>query len=290
MIKTYSVVLAFILALSAYGQDAKRYYELALEKAETGMLEDAIQLFDKSIELKGDVYIAWYNRGMAKQMLGRYEEALIDYDKTLKLYPDYKKAYLNRATTKKHLTDYTGALNDYTYAIQLDKNFNDAYFNRGLLYELLSMKDSACNDFYKAMELRVRAAKAKVEKCNDSSNTNIVIHPILRLTIISDNDKYGFTSENPVKVGTGPNGGPANQIAYLDLLRDQQGKPIKYQRIKSCCDYESENGFFGIAKLDQYQIIYLNDKGEQKTAFIYLSFYDFEEPKILFGFKTLNQK
>ena len=91
-------------------------------------------------------------------------------------------------------------------------------------------------------------------------------------------------------VGTGPNGGPANQETYLELLRDIKGKPIKYIRIRSCCDYESENGFFGMAKLDQYEITYLNEKGEEQKVAVYISFYDYEEPLIIFGFKTIGQK
>ena len=275
---------------TAFCQDAQKYYDQGIEKAQAGQLEEAIKLFDKSIELKADEYIAWYNRGIAKSMLDRYEDALPDFEQTLKLYPDYKKGFLNRGTTRKHLTDYEGALADYTHAIQLDLNYADAYYNRGLVYEMLSKKDSACNDYNKAKELGMKTAQKKIDKCNDTTISKTVIHPILRLTKKADNDKYGFTSKDPIMIGTGPDGGPANQRAYLDLLRDQQGKPIKYKRLSSCCDYKSENGFFGIAKLDQYEITYLNEKGKEKTATVYISFYDYEEPRILYGFKTVGQK
>ncbi|MBK8144670.1 MAG: tetratricopeptide repeat protein [Bacteroidetes bacterium] len=275
---------------TAFSQDAQKYYEQGLEKAQAGQLEEAIILFNKSIELKADEYVAWYNRGIAKSMLDRYEEALPDFEQTLKLYPDYKKGYLNRGTARKHLTDYEGALADYSHAIQIDPNYADAFYNRGLVYEMLSKKDSACNDYNKAKVLGMKTAQMKVEKCNDTTTSTVIIHPILRLTKLADNDKNGFTSDKPIMAGTGPNGGPANQRAYFDLLRDAKGKPIKYKRLSSCCDYKSENGFFGMAKLDQYEITYLNEKGKEKTATVYISFYDYEEPQILFGFKTVGQK
>jgi tetratricopeptide (TPR) repeat protein len=290
MKKLILTTICWTLLTAAFGQNANEFYEEGLEKAQAGKLEEAIELFSKSIELQPEDYYSWYNRGIAKNMLDNYEDALPDFEQTVKLAPDYKKGWLNRGTTKKHLTDYEGALSDYSYAIKLDPNYADGYYNRGLVYELLSKKDSACLDFNKAKEIGMKAALKKVEKCNDTTKSTIVIHPILRLTKTADNDKYGFTSEKPIMVGTGPDGGPANQRAYLDLLRDLKGKPIKYKRLSSCCDYKSENGFFGIAKLDQYEITYLNEKGKEKTAIIYISFYDYEEPQILFGFKTIGQK
>lgn len=117
------------------------------------------------------------------------------------------------------------------------------------------------------------------------------VHAILKLTKTAENEKYGFTEENPVKTGLGPDGGPANQHAYLGLLRDEQGKSIKYKRLGSCCPYKSENAMIGgIALLDRYEIIYHNSKGEEKKKYIYISFDDYEEPQILYGFKTAGQK
>lgn len=223
-------------------------------------------------------------------MLGFYEEALLDFEQTVKLAPDNKMGYLNRGTIKKRLTDYEGALADYSYAIKLDPNYSEAYYQRGLLYNLLGKKDDACADFTKAKELGIKNALYKVERCNETTKTTYPIYSILRLTKTADNDKYGFTQENPVKVGTGPESGPANERAYLDLLRDAQGKPIKYQRLSSCCAHASEYGPFGMALLDVYEITYLNEKGKKKKALVYISFYDYEEPKILYGFKTVGQK
>ena len=129
----------------------------------------------------------------------------------------------------------------------------------------------------------------KSDKKNDRFNKKAMnTHSILNLTKTSKNAKYGFTPEQPILVGTGLNGGPANQEAYLKLLLDQKGKQIKYIRLGSCCSYKSKNGLIdGMALLDKYEITYLDDKGEEKKATVYISFYDYEEPKILFGFKTI---
>lgn len=112
------------------------------------------------------------------------------------------------------------------------------------------------------------------------------INIITELTKLADSEKYGFTQEMPVKVGKGKTG-PANQRDYLSLLRDAQGNPITYERVGSCCDYKTPNGLMGFGRLDKYEITYRNEKNKKKTAIVYITFYDYEEPLILHGFKTL---
>ena len=284
------MTICWTILTATFGQDAKEYYEKGLEKAQAGELDEAIKLFSKSIELQPEDYYSWFNRGIAKNMQGQNEDALLDFDQTLKLAPNYKKGYLNRGIAKKRLTDYEGALCDYSYAIKLDSSYTDAYYNRGLVYEMLSKKDSACIDFNRAKELGSKSAQRKIDNCNDTTKSKIVVHPILRLTITADNKKYGFTSDFPIKTGLGPDGGPANQRAYLNLLRDQSGKTVKYERIGSCCAYKSENAPLGMALLDKYEITYLDNEGKIAKEIVYISFYDFEEPQILYGFKTVRHK
>ena len=275
---------------AAYSQDAAKYYEQGLEKARAGKLDDAIKLFSKSIELRPEDYYAWYNRGIAKSMLNRYEEALSDFEQTVKLAPEYKKGYLNRGNAKKHLTDYEGAIADYTYAIKLDGQYADAYFNRGFVYEMLGKKDSACADFAKAMELGMVDAKRKVVQCNDSAYRASKTIYITRLTKTSTDKSYGFTQQNPIKLGNGVEGGAANQRRYIELLRDAKGKGVSYKRLGSCCAYESANGFMGVGLLDMYELTYLDEKGKKRKAIIYISFYDYEEPMVIYGFFTIGGK
>jgi len=277
-----------MILTTTFGQTTKTIYQEGLEKAQAGKLEEAIELFSMAIKLHPDDHYSWYNRGIAKSMLDLYEEALIDFDKTIELDREYKKGYLNRGIVKKHLTDYDGALTDYSYALQLDSNYADAYFNRGVVHQLFKRRDAACTDFNKAYELGLKRAESKIDQCKDTTATEN--HTILRLTKTADNDAYGFTSENPIRVGRGPDGGAENNRAYLNLLRDATGKPIRYERKGSCCHYESKNSLFGMAMLDLYEITYFNKKGKKTTASVYISFYDYEEPQILFGFKTVGQK
>jgi tetratricopeptide (TPR) repeat protein len=289
MTKSFFTVL-FTLTLTAISaQEAKNYYEQGVEFARLGKADDAIEAFNKSIALKADEYVAWYNRGVAEMMVHRYEDALTDFDKTILLNPGYKKAYLNRGTTKKHLTDYDGALADYNYLLKHDTINMEAFYYRGLLYNLIGKRVEACMDFNKARRLGYKDAQIEVDGCvrrpiaDDTS-----IHSILRLTRKADNEGYGFLADHPVRVGKGPESGPNNVRTYLELLRDANGKPLKYERIGTCCPYKSDHAFFGKEAMEEkYQITYTAADGSTKTAFVYLTFYDYEEPLILAGMKTV---
>ncbi len=290
ILKTMFTLLCLTVFTTSFSQKAEAFYREGLEKSKSGKFEEAIKLFNKSIELQPDDYYSWYNRGVAKSMIDEYEEALVDFNKTIQLAPDFKRAYFSRGITKRILTDYEGAMEDYTSAIEQDPDYGEAYYYKGLLNELLLKTEEACKDFDKANELGVKNAKRKVDRCNDTTTSSIPVNAVLRLTKTSTDKTYGFTEGNPLKVGTGPESGPANQRMYLDLLRDAQGKPIRYKRIQSCCPYTSEHGFMGTALLDQYEISYFDAKKKLRTAIVYISFYDYEEPQILMGFKTVGQK
>lgn len=282
--------ITFLFTLSfARAQDAKEYYDKGIEMARLGKAEDAIRFFDMSIAMKSDEYVAWYNRGVAKVMVHRYEDALPDFDQTILLSPGYKKAYLNRGTTRKHLTDYEGAMSDYNFVLKLDTVNGEAYYYRGLLYNLLGKRVAACLDFDKARRLGYKEAKLEMESCvRRPTADDTTIHSILRLTLTADSSSYGFTPEHPVRVGRGPESGPDNVITYLELLRDAKGQPLKYERVGPCCPYKSDHPFFGNDALEEkYQVTYTTADGSPKKALVYLTFYDYKEPLILAGMKTV---
>jgi hypothetical protein len=130
-----------------------------------------------------------------------------------------------------------------------------------------------------------------MDRCKQKPTADTSLHSILYLTHTAGNDKYGFTPQQPVKVGTGPESGPYNSRTYLELLRDAKGKPLKYERLGSCCPYPSAHALFGPeALLDKYQVTYVDANGTEQQALIYITFYDYEEPLIPAGFKTISPK
>ena len=96
---------------------------------------------------------AYINRGIVKKKLKYYNEALDDYNKAIELDSNYANAYCLRAYLKGFLGLFTEAIEDYTKAIELD--FKDAisYYYRGCAKYDIGLIDQANEDFKKAAEL-----------------------------------------------------------------------------------------------------------------------------------------
>jgi hypothetical protein len=92
---------------------------------------------------------------------------------------------------------------------------------------------------------------------------------------ISTDNTYGYTKENPVKVGGGDFGGPARERAYLDNLLGANGEKTSYERTGSFT--------FGDTILDSYEITVGG-----KKSIIYIDEYSFTEPQAPVGFTCVS--
>jgi hypothetical protein len=89
---------------------------------------------------------------------------------------------------------------------------------------------------------------------------------------VSDDDSYGYTKENPIRVGVGDmRMGSASEKYFLNALLSAGGKPIEYERAGSCCTFSTPNGFQGAGLLDVF-IIKSPDSPEPIT--LYINMYD----------------
>ncbi|MBS1572660.1 MAG: hypothetical protein JST62_09725 [Bacteroidetes bacterium] len=99
-------------------------------------------------------------------------------------------------------------------------------------------------------------------------------------------DSLGISPNYPIKVGTGVNGGPRNEIIYLKNLQDNLGRKIVFKRAGSCCQYTLKDAPLGIASIDIYLIGFIQDDSIIETQKLYLTYYEYERPlKEPLGFK-----
>ncbi|MFY0529634.1 hypothetical protein ACN28I_42875 [Archangium gephyra] len=89
---------------------------------------------------------------------------------------------------------------------------------------------------------------------------------------------YGYTPENPIKVGGGPDG----EHEYLQHLRGPEGQQLSYNRLGSCCGFEDASLPFGGGMLDMYEVTY---EGLEKPVTLFLDMYRREEPRAPSGFR-----
>lgn len=282
--------LSLVFNTIVKSQSAEILYSKATDLIASGELIEALPLLEQAAVLDTTSSLIFSELGFCYLSVMEYVKAIHMLNRAIFIDSSNSRTYLYRGYCREKLLDYDKAFQDYKQSSALDTLDGESLFRLGLLYEKYGNKEEACESFQKAYTNNYERAKHKTERCLDSLYFITDFNEILELRQYSTDKKYGYTSKRPVMVGKGANGGPANQRAYLDLLRDQNGKPIWYERKGSCCPYKSENGLFGSAMVDEYIIYYTNEAREQVSTSIFISFYDYEEPKVLMGFGTITRE
>lgn len=96
--------------------------------------EQAIKVYNRSLELDPENFIVYNNRGNAYSDLHNFGQALEDYNQAIQLNPEYALAYNNRGNLYHELSEFKLALTDFDLAIKLEPNNAKYYRRRGNLY------------------------------------------------------------------------------------------------------------------------------------------------------------
>jgi tetratricopeptide (TPR) repeat protein len=134
-------------------EEAEQHYNKGVELREEGLHDQAIEEYDRAIELDSDYADAYVGRGDAYYYLGEYQPAIEDYDQAIELDPDFADAYVGRGDAYYYLGEYQPAIEDYDQAIELDPDYADAYDSRGWAHYYLGLETEAEADFVKACSL-----------------------------------------------------------------------------------------------------------------------------------------
>ncbi len=164
--------------LTMANKNADIYNYLGLSYWKNGDTNDALQNFNKSIQLFDNDDNVFVNRGLLYAQTGNNILALNDYNKALAINPYNRMAKFNKILLDKkdnesesELTGlinesedspdiygyraylyymegkYDAALKDYDSAIAADNNDSRLYINRGMVYEKLGTYDAALKDY-----------------------------------------------------------------------------------------------------------------------------------------------
>ena len=167
--------------------NAKSYYLLGTCLYSMGKKEEALELYNKSISLDNNYFLAYYNKGICLSNLNLKEEAIIMYDKTISINNNFIDAYFQKGYCLYNIKKYEQALEVMDKVLELDPNyyqayyekgfcllkmkrineaieeiskfleknnkFENAYFQRGYCYELIKNYSLAIKDYYKVIEI-----------------------------------------------------------------------------------------------------------------------------------------
>lgn len=139
---------------------AMAYNNLGIMAGHHGNNEKALKMFDQSIAISSNNYLAFFNRGIIRNGKGDYKGAVEDYSKAIELKPGMAEIYNNRSNSFFKLYEFQKAYRDLNTAIQINPHYGKAYFNRGIIFFFLGMDAEACSDWEKAASLGIQQAEA----------------------------------------------------------------------------------------------------------------------------------
>lgn len=117
------------------------------------LYDSALKDFNKAIKLKPDLSTAYYNRGIIFMQEKKFDQAIKDFSKAIELKPNDFETYFKRGYVFTTIGRNEEALNYYNKAIKINPDKVQAYINRGYLYMTLKENDAALKDFSKAIRL-----------------------------------------------------------------------------------------------------------------------------------------
>jgi len=130
----------------------------------------------------------------------------------------------------------------------------------------------------------VRAASAQDPKGAPIVITTEMIgarYPPMKLRKQTKSESYGYTEAEPILIGGGFSDGSKRIYSFLNALRGPEGQKVHYDRIGSCCAFDTPKAAFGgRGLLEHYEITY---DGLEEPKDLYFNWYDAQKPLIPVG-------
>jgi tetratricopeptide (TPR) repeat protein len=129
-----------------------------------GNYTEAIQYFDKALEIEPRLVEALTNKGLALADLGKYQEAIQYVDKALEIEPRMVEALTNKGAALAKLGKYQEAIQYFDKALEIDPNYIGALNNKGAALIYLGKYQEAIQYVDKALEIEPRMVEAITNK------------------------------------------------------------------------------------------------------------------------------
>jgi tetratricopeptide (TPR) repeat protein/predicted Ser/Thr protein kinase len=168
-------------------QDALNNYEKAVEirdnyaeawygkgKSLFGLnkYQDALLAYDQAIQIQPEYLEAWRGRGFTLYKLQRYGEAIASIDKTLESHSDDAEAWEIKGDSLDSLKRYDEAIQVYDKVIAVKADYYQAWYKKGKVLQGLKRYNDAVIAYDKTLELKPNYADAFYHKGNALVNLN----------------------------------------------------------------------------------------------------------------------
>ncbi|HEY9788629.1 MAG TPA: tetratricopeptide repeat protein [Candidatus Obscuribacterales bacterium] len=138
----------------------EEHCERGNDLSKDGKHAEAIEAYNKAIEINPKSINALLNRSIAFETIGQHKKAVDDLTKLIEISPNFVIAYVNRAWVYGRHKEFAEALQDCNKALSLDPKCAAALNNRAAVYNDLGEYDKALDDSTKAIDLAPHLAAA----------------------------------------------------------------------------------------------------------------------------------
>ncbi|MBI4464028.1 MAG: tetratricopeptide repeat protein [Acidobacteria bacterium] len=125
-----------------------------------GKASEALECYDKAIEINPNSAAAWYNRGTACQKQQKLEDALACYDRALELDSLNEATWLNKGVLLRKLQRAQEAVECYDRILTLNSNSAVAWYNRGFALRQMGRSQEEMECYKRAVEINPRFLEA----------------------------------------------------------------------------------------------------------------------------------
>jgi tetratricopeptide (TPR) repeat protein len=115
--------------------------------------EEAVECYDRAIEINQNDMTAWHNKGFTLNGLGEYYNALKCFERSLEIAPNNPYSWNSKGNAHIRLNQYTEALECYNKAISLDRTYADPWNGMGNIYYEEGKHAKALECYNKAISL-----------------------------------------------------------------------------------------------------------------------------------------
>jgi tetratricopeptide (TPR) repeat protein len=150
----------------AIQQDPKPQYlfTLGITRQRQRRFEEALQAFDRAVQLKPDAVELWRHRGNVLVDLNRWDQALLSFQEVLKLNPHDRDAAYNSGSMLLQLKRLEQALSSLNLSDQLQPNHAATLQKRALALHELGRSEEALVDIKRAHAI----ASSQADICNNA--------------------------------------------------------------------------------------------------------------------------
>lgn len=132
-------------------------------KAFKGNFLEAIEIFDKIIQINPELFLIYNNKGFCLMRIHKYEESILSFQKAIQYKEDFSEAYNNLGLAFKKLGKSLEARKNFLSATKHKKNFFQAYNN----LSTLALEENNLEDAIKYANDSIQINQRNVEAYNN---------------------------------------------------------------------------------------------------------------------------